>query len=300
MKIEKRLMAAKHSRAVLMPALGGTALCAAALCALVGFGGTVARAVEKPAVPQKYLDDGVHAGMLCATGVVSYCDPGSTVGQGILAEFAHIWGEETGVKVDVIGSSWEALMPSAISGRTDLVAGIGDYESRHNQFTFVNLFWNSDSFLVPAGNPLAIEGPMDLCGHRMSAATGSGELMTVRSISEECVKQGKPAIVEVEFGEQPPTFLAVQTGRADATVTDIFAADELVKNNPKVYAEGFRKRSDWMWGVAVPVADKELLAMVSYGVQQAIADGKFKAVLDKYGFGEILADRLMVNTKPVE
>ncbi|QPC91766.1 transporter substrate-binding domain-containing protein [Mesorhizobium sp. INR15] len=272
----------------------------AVLCAAASLTGTAAQAVEKPVVPRKYLDEGVHAGMLCATGVISFCDPGSTVGQGILAEFAHIWGEEAGVKVDVVGSSWEALMPSAISGRTDVVAGIGDYESRHNQFTFVNLFWNSDSFLVPAGNPLGIKAPMDLCGRRMSAATGSGELMTVRAISAECVKQGKPAIVEVEFGEQPPTFLAVQTDRADATVTDIFAADELIKNNPKVYAEGFRKRSEWMWGVAVPVANKDMLALVSYGVQQAIADGKFKAVLDKYGFGEILADRLMVNTKPAE
>jgi polar amino acid transport system substrate-binding protein len=267
----------------------------AALCALFGI---AAQAAEKPAVPQNYLDNGLHVGMFCATGVISYCDPGSTVGKGILADFAHIWGEEAGVKVDVVGSSWEALMPSAVSGRTDAVAGIGDFESRHAQFTFVNLFWNSDSYLVPTGNPLKISGPMDLCGHRMSASTGSGELMTVRAISQDCVKQGKPAITEVEFGEQPATYLAVQTGRADATLTDIFAADELMKNNPNIYAEAFRKKTDWMWGVAVPVQNKELLAMVSYGVQQGLTNGKFKAILDKYGFTGILADKLMINSKP--
>lgn len=267
-----------------------------ALCAASG----TAMAMDKPPVPQKYLDNGVHVGMLCATGVISFCDPGSTEGKGILAEFAHIWGEENGVKVDVIGSSWEALMPSAVSGRTDGVAGIGDYESRHEQFTFVDVIWGANSIVVKAGNPLAIKEPLDLCGHKMSAATGSGELMDVRAFSEECVKAGKPAIEEVEFGEQPATFLSVQTGRADVTITDIFAADELMKNNPGVYEEAFRKKANYMWGVAIPVGNPELLAMVSYGVQQGIANGKMKAVLDQYGFGEILVDTLMVNSKPVE
>jgi polar amino acid transport system substrate-binding protein len=259
-----------------------------------------ASAEGAPEVPQKYRDNGIHAGMLCASGLISYCDPGSTVGKGILAEFAHIWGEEAGVKVDVEGSSWEALMPAAISGRTDLVVGIGDFEKRHSEFTFVNLFWNSDSFLVKAGNPLGIKEMKDLCGKTMSAASGSGELMSVQAESEECVKQGLPEIKQEVFGEQPATFLAVQSGRADATVTDLFAADQLIKDNPNVYAEAFRKNSNWLWGVAVPVNNKELLAVVSYGVKQALANGKFAKVLDGYGFGGILVDRLMINSKPVE
>ncbi len=124
----------------------GVGAAASALCLLAGG----AFAQDDFPIPQHYKDNGVVAGMLCGTGEISYCDPNSTEGKGILAEVNQAWAKEMGLNIRIEGMTWEALMPAAVSGRTDMVAGIGDIESRRAQFNFVDAFYGFYGLLVPA------------------------------------------------------------------------------------------------------------------------------------------------------
>src|SRR6218665_1313142 len=100
---------------------------------------SAASAQDPPPIPQAYQDNGLTAGMFCGTGVISYCDANSSEGKGILAEINQAWAKEVGLDIRIEGQTWEALMPSAVSGRTALVAGIGDIEGRRAQFNFVDV-----------------------------------------------------------------------------------------------------------------------------------------------------------------
>lgn len=273
--------------------------CVAASVILAGPG--AARAQDDFPIPQTYRDNGVVAGMLCGTGVISYCDPNSTEGKGILAEINQAWAAEMGLDITIEGMTWEALMPAAVSGRTDMVAGIGDIESRREQFTFVDAFYGFYGMLVPAGNPDGIAGWADLCGKTLSATSGSGEYMQIERMSAEaCVANGQEPITIDIYAEQAATFVALQSGRADGTLTDMFGANQLIEQNPEIYAEAFRERSSTIWGIAVPVDDPELLAVVTEGVRRGLESGSIKAVLDSYGVGDIIVETLMVNGQPAE
>lgn len=252
-------------------------------------------------IPQKYVDNGVTAGMLCGTGVISYCEPNSTEGKGILAEVNQAWASEMGLDIRIEGMTWEALMPAAVSGRTDLVAGIGDIESRREQFNFVDVFYGFYGMLVPAGNPKGIAGWEDLCGLTLSTSSGSGEQMQIEHMSEQaCVANGHEPINIDIYADQSATFIALQSGRVDGTLTDMFGANQLIEQNPEIYAEAFRERSQTVWGIAVPVDNPELLDVVVEGVRRGLDSGSILAVLDSYDVGEIIVDTLMVNTQPVE
>lgn len=253
-------------------------------------------------VPAKYVKSGLKAGMFCATGMLSYCDANNSKAYGILADFAKAWGAKFGVKVVVKGTTWEALMPGALSGRTDAIVGIGDLPERRNDFTFVDMFWGYNSIVARYGNPKNIKSESDLCGTTMSASTGSGELTTLQGLSDECTKAGKPAITIHEFAEQTATYLDVSSGRADGTMTDVFAATTLVKENKGVYSKAFNMKATFLWGVAVPKKNTALLKAVKAGVARALKDGTFKAILaKKYGFrDDILIKQPMVNGKPVK
>lgn len=270
---------------------------ASALLAMAG----VAYAQDSVPIPQNYKDNGVVAGMLCGTGEISYCDPNSTEGKGILAEVNQAWAKEMGLNIRIEGMTWEALMPAAVSGRSDMVAGIGDIESRRAQFNFVDAFYGFYGMLVPAGNPKGVNSWKDLCGLTLSTSSGSGEQMQIQAKSEEnCVANGlQPINIDI-YGEQAATFVALQSGRVDGTLTDMFGAKQLIGQNPSIYAEAFRERGTTIWGIAVPVDDPELLAVVTEGVRRGLASGSIKAVLDKYGVGDIIVEGLMVNSKPVE
>jgi polar amino acid transport system substrate-binding protein len=255
---------------------------------------------DAPPIPDKYKN-GVVAGMFCGTGVISYCDANSTEGKGILADLNKAWAKEVGIPIKIEGQTWEALLPSAVSWRTDMVAGVGDLESRRGQFNFVDLFANFNSILVAAGNPLNVKGWEDLCGKKMSTSAGSGEEQAIHAADAKyCGGAGKAPIIVNVYGEQQATFMSIQAKRDDATVTDQFGAAELIKQNPDVYALAFKQPADTLWGAAVPVANKELLDMVVYGVKKGLASGSLKAVLDGYGFGDIIVDTIMVNGKPVQ
>lgn len=272
-------------------------IAACAFCMLAG----IAQAQGDVPIPQTYADNGVTAGMLCGTGVISYCDPNSTEGKGILAEVNKAWAAEMGLNITIEGMTWEALMPAAVSGRTDMVAGIGDIESRRAQFNFVDVFYGFYGMLVPAGNPKGVTGWADLCGLRLSTSSGSGEQMTIERMSQEvCVAGGhEPMVIDI-YADQAATFIALQSGRVDATLTDMFGANQLIEQNPEIYAEAFRERSSTIWGIAVPVDDPGLLAVVTEGVRRGLASGSIRAVLDNHGVGEIIVERLMVNSQPVE
>jgi polar amino acid transport system substrate-binding protein len=152
------------------------------------------------------------------------------------------------------------------------------------------------SIITQEGNEVGIETKDDLCGLTLSTTTASGEAVAIQSLSDACVEEGLEPIVLDEYGEQAATFLAVQSGRADATLTDGFSSRSLLEENPDTYADVLSIEGTTLWGVAVPVSNTELIERVKEGVAAALEDGSLAAVLEGYDVDpSILVPGLTVN-----
>lgn len=224
-------------------------------------------------------------GLFCSGAPLGACDASGGEAVGILPDMAAAWSSHLpDSTLTIEGMSWDALMPAAVSGRVDLIIGLGDQESRRGEFTFVDMFTTKYVIITQADNDAAVEGPEDLCGKPAVAATGSGELEELRKLSDEHCADNPMVISEV--AEMNTGFLAVQSGQTEFTVTDTLSSLPLIQENPGVYREAFAfdgSAGAAIWGVAIPNDNTELIERVAAAISAARADGSLAAVMESYG-----------------
>jgi polar amino acid transport system substrate-binding protein len=126
-----------------------------------------------------------------------------------------------GLKVRLINSTFEAIIPGLASGRYDLGASsFTDTKEREKTVDFVTYLSVGQAFLTksnggPQPNTLA-----DLCGHKVSVEKGTIELEEAEKQTKKCTSEGKPAIQLLVFPGQNDANLALASGRAEIDYAD--------------------------------------------------------------------------------
>lgn len=250
-------------------------------------------------LPQKYVDAGqITASTICDGAPFSFCDAGSTTAKGVFADIAAAWGDVLGVKVDPIGMAFDSILPSTASGRYDVVLAIGDTVERQAQFDFIDILHSSYAITVPAGNPKHVTGRLDLCGLIVASTTGSAEAMEVDKLSTECTTNGKAAIQSLQLGDLGSTYLAVSSGRADASWGSDASSYTIEAQSPDLYKVAFEVPSDTVFAIAIPKNNPELRDAIAAAVAKIIANGTYHQVLDKWHLATQGLDTLTINREP--
>lgn len=239
-------------------------------------------------------------GMFCSGAPLGFCDSQGGGAQGILPDLTKAWSAHIPAEVEIEGISWDALMPAAVSGRVDLIVGLGDQDERRAEFTFVDLFASRYSFVTYAENKIEISSVEDLCGQEVAVTTGSGEFSELTGLNSD-VCASDPVVIR-EMSDQNVAFLAVQSKQVPITITDTLSAIPLMESNVGVYRELFAWEAPnaGLWGVAIPADNEELIRQVTDAVSKARADGSLQAVFEQYGADpDMILSQDMVNGEPV-
>lgn len=241
-------------------------------------------------------------GLFCSGAPLGSCNASGGEAEGILPAMAEAWSQHLDAPLTIQGMSWDALMPAAVSGRVDLIIGLGDQKSRQGEFTFVDMFSTKYVIITQAGNESTAKTAEDLCGREAVAATGSGELEELKWLSEQTCAD-KPILIS-EVAEMNTGFVAVQSGQTEFTITDTLSAIPLIQENEGVYAEAFSfdgSAGAALWGVAIPNASTDLIARVADAVSQARADGSLAAAMESFGGdASLVLPEDSINGEPVK
>jgi polar amino acid transport system substrate-binding protein len=81
----------------------------------------------------------------------------------------------------------------------------------------------------------------------------------------------------------------IQSGRADIMMTDLVLVDQLVRDNPSVYARAYTILSGFKIGVGVHKGDKNLEQAISDTLRMLDANGTTKQIYARYGLDPALA-----------
>ena len=81
----------------------------------------------------------------------------------------------------------------------------------------------------------------------------------------------------------------IQSSRADIMMTDLVLVDQLVHDNPSVYARAYTILSGFKIGVGVHKGDKELAQAISDTLRTLDASGTTKQIYARYGLDPALA-----------
>jgi polar amino acid transport system substrate-binding protein len=202
---------------------------------------------------------------------------------GMDAELMEAIGGALGLKVNLVNSDFETIIPGLAAGRYDLGASsFTDTKEREKTVDFVDYFEAGISFYAKSsGNP-GVESVADLCGKTVAVEKGTVEQEEAEKQSKKCSSTGKKSVSTLSFPGQNAVNLAVSSGRAELGMADSPVADYQVKQSNGSFKLIGKEYEVAPYGIAIP-KKSGMTQPVLGALKAVIADGTYSKILAKWG-----------------
>ncbi|MEB4614378.1 ABC transporter substrate-binding protein [Leucobacter sp. M11] len=249
----------------------------------------------------KLVPDAIRSEGLKAVTSVGYppMEEWGTNGKDIIGvdpAIAHGIARTLGLKMTLVDQEFNSMIPGLMSGRYDmLLSSMTDTPERQETTTFVDYVSAGNAFLVAAGNPEKIAAPADLCGKIVAVVDSGSSAGLADGFSADCEAAGEAPYEILKFDGDSGANLAVQSGRAVATITDypVAAARAAIAENEQtaVQIEG----DESLWGIGIDKKNTELVDAVQAALQAMIDNGDYEKILTAWNVEGMAIDTALVN-----
>lgn len=195
----------------------------------------------------------------------------------------ELFENKLGVQVRHVQNPFDGIIPALKAGRYDLVMnGMTDKADREQQIDMIHYVDDSETIVVAKGNPKSIHGLEDLCGKNVAVVTGTHEADIAQDQSTKCSDKINISL----FPATTAVYLAIKSGRADATINGYAAAMYQMNNSVEGF-DGLEALPDVRiganpLGIGVPKSDPDLSKAIVAGLNAMIADGSYLKILTKW------------------
>jgi polar amino acid transport system substrate-binding protein len=227
-----------------------------------------------------------------------YAEDGSTV-IGSDHDLITAIGSKLGLEVEYSNLDFASLITSLQSGRVDVtIAAMNDTAERQGAIDFVDYLTSGITIMVQKGNPAKIDGPDSLCGKSIAVVTGTSQQTFAETTSAACVADGNEALEIAVTDSDSQNQTQLRTGRIDAIVNDLPSAVYISKTTqdgkafevvPGDVIDGAP------YGIGVNKNNPELRDAIAKALDELIADGTYKEILDAWGIESGQVDAAVVN-----
>jgi len=205
---------------------------------------------------------------------------------GMDADLMNALGAVMGLKIELVNSNFEAIIPGLAAGRYDIGASsFTDTKEREKVVDFVDYFSAGVSFYAKSSANPGVTGLADLCGKTVAVEKGTIEQEAAEARNKTCTKEGKKGVSALVFTGQNAVNLAVSSERAQLGMADspvvayqIKQANGAFKLIGKSY--GFKP-----YGIAIPKTSGMTTPILA-ALKAIIANGTYHTILSKWGLLE--------------
>ncbi|WP_192178653.1 transporter substrate-binding domain-containing protein [Mesorhizobium amorphae] len=233
----------------------------------------------------------INAGTVTYYPPFEFKDPNTGELMGFDNDLFKAMAKKVGAEANFIEFSWADLASFAPlkTGRVDFYGAgvVGDIpERRANGVSFIDYVYDPYFFFTLSPNADQFKKPDALCGKRVANSRSSTLMITaVNKWSEEnCIKAGKPAVVQVGTDNSPEQQLMLKQGRADAGFEGGGSLSYSNKAEGNVYTTIGKPVTKVMLGMAFLNENKVLGEALKKALDELIADGTYVQLLKKWGF----------------
>jgi polar amino acid transport system substrate-binding protein len=216
---------------------------------------------------------------------------------GMDADLIKAIAETMGLKVNLINTTFEGIIPGLAAGRYDLgVSSFTDTKEREKTVDFVTYYKAGISFYAKTGSSVNVKTVADICGKTVAVEKGTTELEEATKQSAKCTKEGKKAVTVLSFPGQNPVTLAVASGRAELAMADSpVVAYQIKVNGNQVQLTG-ESYGFAPYGIAIP-KKSGLQGPILASVKKLMASGTYTKILEKWGIqsGAISESEVKIN-----
>ena len=216
---------------------------------------------------------------------MEYRDPATNELVGLDIDLANELAKRLGVKIVWSETPFAELIPSLQTRRADfIISGISDRSSRREAADFVDYLATGPQFFVLAES--AAKSAVDLCGMKVGTTRSTSFPVDIEKWSKQnCEGGGKPAVQYVPGENSIDVRNQLKQGRIDAAVQGSETLPYAQAQEAGKYRVVGEPLSTGYQGVMFRKDDAALREVVTQHLAAMIADGSYKAILDKYGLG---------------
>jgi polar amino acid transport system substrate-binding protein len=214
---------------------------------------------------------------------------------GFDVDLAKALGSKLGLKVKVVNSTFDSIIPGLAAKKYDLgISSHNDTKEREQTVDFVDYFEAGSSFYVNAQGGPTISTLDDLCGHRVAVEKGTTQADDALAQAKKCAAAGKAKPTALVFPDQNGANLALSSGRADVAMADTPVAAYLVKQSSGHFKLVGRDYAKAPHGIAIPKGSG-LAQPVQAALKSLMADGTYKKILANWGVANIAISTPAIN-----
>ncbi|MEU3465169.1 ABC transporter substrate-binding protein [Streptomyces sp. NPDC006733] len=259
-------------------------------------------------LPKAIQDAGVITVGTDATYAPMELKEGGTI-VGVDPDVAAALGKQLGVTFKFTSGTFDGLLAAMQTGRYNLVmSSVSDTKARQEGLDdkgqktgkgvdFVDYFTASTGILVKKGNPAHITSVDDLCGKKLAVQRGTTFEAAAKDLSKKCTTGGKSEISIESFPTDAEAQTRVKAGGAVADLNDSPVAAYIAKTagGGNDFESVANKSDAGPFGIAVDKSNTQLRDAIKLALDAIIADGSYKAALDKWGAGDGAITKAAIN-----
>ncbi len=205
---------------------------------------------------------------------------------GMDADMMHAIGAVMGLKVNMVNSNFETIIPGLSAGRYDVGASsFTDTKEREKTVDFVDYFSAGISFYAKSTSNPGVTVLADLCGKTVAVEKGTVEQEEAQAQSKKCTGEGKKAVTVLIFTGQNAVNLAVSGGRAEVGMADSPVVAYQIKQSNGAFKLVGKTYNFAPYGLAVPKTTG-MTVPIQQALKVLIANGEYHAILAKWGLEE--------------
>ncbi len=273
----------------------GLSAVAAAVCATTLIGATVAGA-STVTLPKKFQGATLVSPAVIGYPPYAYLSSSNKI-VGIDPDLSTALGGPFGHTVNLKVASFENSLLGLQSGTYFMVTGSDVTAVREKTLDMVSYLADHYEFMSLANKPAIGKTIKSLCGLTISTVAADSSIPILQGYSSTCTKSGLKAITVTTFADQGSAVLAVASGQADATTATVTNLGYVnVQSHGKFQLDG--PSFDYVYiGIATKKGNG-LASSIAKAINVLIADGKYHAILAKYGVQADAVTRALVNPNP--
>ncbi|GAA4901019.1 ABC transporter substrate-binding protein [Streptomyces coeruleoprunus] len=228
---------------------------------------------------------------------------------GVDPDIAKALSKQLGVEFEFTSGTFDTLLGALPTGRYNVImSSMSDTKARQEGLDdkgkktgtgvdFVDYFTASTGILVKKGNPQGIKSLDDLCGKKIAVQRGTTYETAAKELAAKCEKDGKGKLTVESFPTDAEAQTRVKSGGAVADLNDSPVAAYIAKTaGGGNDFEAIANKSDaGYFGIAVDKKNTQLRDAIKEALDAIIADGTYKAALDKWGAGDGAITKAVIN-----
>jgi polar amino acid transport system substrate-binding protein len=238
-------------------------------------------------VPQKVTADGKIVFGTDASYAPNefYAPDNNTTIIGMDVDLGTAMAQKLGLAAEFQNSSFSGIIPGIQSGQYELgMSSFSISPERVQTVDMVSYFTAGTELAVRSGNPDKIN-PDDLCGKAVAVQAGTTQVDDLGKRNQACTSAGKPAIQMSELQAQSDVTLALSANRVVAMLADSPIVDYAVKTTDGALEPLGQTYDTAPYGIVLAKDQGEFSDALRGAIQSLIADGTYKAILDKWNVG---------------